>query len=124
VVTLHGLIERLHARHRQFSREDCHLIVKTLLAGITAHLAAGGRVEIRGFGSFEMRARAAKTARNPKTGASVAVPLRHVPHFKAGKDLRNSVKNKGGRKNAPPSAASDKWGGLLSGTPEHHGRTK
>lgn len=62
-----------------------------ILGAIAAALAAGNRVEIRGFGSFSLNYRLPRTGRNPKTGEKVAVPGKYVPHFKAGKELRERV---------------------------------
>ena len=56
-------------------------------------LSAGGRIEIRGFGSFSVRLREPRVGRNPKTGATVAVDFHYVPHFKPGKELREKVKD-------------------------------
>jgi integration host factor subunit beta len=61
------------------------------LAAIAESLSTGNRVEIRGFGSFALNYRPPRIGRNPKTGVKVAVPGKHVPHFKAGKDLRELV---------------------------------
>ena len=58
---------------------------------ITGRLTAGGRVELRGFGIFETRARGARTAHHPRTGQPVAVQAKHVPHFKPGKVLRERL---------------------------------
>lgn len=66
--------------------------MKTILDGIGDQLANGGRVEIRGFGSFGVNKRPPRRGRNPKTGEQVMVPEKHVPHFKAGKELRDLVK--------------------------------
>ena len=54
-------------------------------------LAAGNRIEIRGFGSFSLHYRAARTGRNPKTGEQVQLSGKHVPHFKPGKEMRDRV---------------------------------
>ena len=62
-----------------------------ILAAIAESLSAGNRVEIRGFGSFALNYRPPRIGRNPKTGVKVAVSGKHVPHFKAGKELRELV---------------------------------
>jgi integration host factor subunit beta len=85
------LIELLQARHGQLEPEDSGLIVATILEAIARTLAAGHRVEIRGFGSFALNHRSPRTGRNPKTGQQVAVPTRYLPRFKAGKELRQRV---------------------------------
>jgi len=85
------LIELLQARNGQLEPQDSGLIVATILEAIARTLAAGNRVEIRGFGSFALNHRPPRTGRNPKTGQQVAVPTRYRPHFKAGKELRERV---------------------------------
>jgi integration host factor subunit beta len=66
-------------------------IVETIFETILGQLEKGGRVELRGFGAFSVRAREARTGRNPRTGAAVAVPSKNVPYFKAGKELRERL---------------------------------
>lgn len=87
------LITQLAQRFPQLLTKDCEVAVKELLDGIGNALIAGHRVEIRGFGSFDLNYRAPRQGRNPKTGKAVAVPAKHSPHFKAGKALRESVEN-------------------------------
>ena len=65
--------------------------VKELLEQMSAALSAGERIEVRGFGSFSLHYRPPRMGRNPKTGDSVEVPHKHVPHFKPGKELRERV---------------------------------
>ena len=67
------------------------LAVKALLEMMGGALSAGERIEIRGFGSFSLHYRPPRLGRNPKTGESVALPGKHVPHFKPGKELRERV---------------------------------
>lgn len=67
------------------------MAVKSILEQMARTLAAGGRIEIRGFGSFSLHFRPPRTGRNPKTGAKVPLAARHVPHFKPGKQLRERV---------------------------------
>ena len=67
------------------------LAVKSLLEMMGASLVDGERIEIRGFGSFSLHYRPPRLGRNPKTGDSVALPGKHVPHFKPGKELRERV---------------------------------
>ena len=71
--------------------QDSEAVVDTVFEAITAALARGDKVEIRGFGSFKTRRRRARLGRNPKTGASVSVPGKKVPFFKVGKGLRELV---------------------------------
>ena len=70
---------------------DVELSVKELLEQISQELARGERIEIRGFGSFSLHYRPPRIGRNPKTGESVALPGKYVPHFKPGKELRERV---------------------------------
>lgn len=65
--------------------------VNTILNAMTAALAQGSRIEIRGFGSFSLNYRPPRTGRNPKSGETVEVPAKIVPHFKAGKEMRERV---------------------------------
>jgi integration host factor subunit beta len=65
--------------------------VKLLLDKMSDTLSEGGRIEVRGFGSFSLHHRAARKGRNPKTGDQVQLPPKHVPHFKPGKELRERV---------------------------------
>jgi integration host factor subunit beta len=65
--------------------------VKTMLDAMSSTLSQGDRIEIRGFGSFGLNFRPPRTGRNPKTGEKVLVPKKYVPHFKAGKELRERV---------------------------------
>ena len=85
------LIARL-AQHREaLSRSDIEAAVKTMLEHMGEHLASGGRIEIRDFGSFSVRYRRPRLGRNPRTGAAVARPAGHVVHFKPGRALRERV---------------------------------
>ncbi len=73
------------------SLADVESVTEILLDAITAQLATGGRVELRGFGTFTVRSRDAREGRNPRTGETVSVAAKHVPHFKAGKELRDRL---------------------------------
>jgi len=90
-MTKSELIEKLSERHELLNRKDAELIVNTIFGGIGDALAAGDRVEIRGFGSFCIRERDAREARNPKSGEVVRIPSRKTPFFKTGKELRARV---------------------------------
>ncbi|MBY4676018.1 integration host factor subunit beta [Marinobacterium arenosum] len=90
-MTKSELIERLVDRHEQLSVKDVELAVKTMLDQMTEALSHGDRIEIRGFGSFSLHYRAPRVGRNPKTGASVSLTAKYVPHFKPGKELREQV---------------------------------
>ncbi len=85
------LIELLAKRFPQLVPKDADLSVKVILDALSQTLAQGDRAEIRGFGSFSLTYRPPRIARNPKSGAKVEVSAKHVPHFKAGKELRDRV---------------------------------
>ena len=88
-MTKSELIELLARRQPHLKADDVDMAVKTLLQMMGAALAAGER--IGGFGSFSLHYRPPRTGRNPKTGDAVALPGKHVPHFKPGKELRERV---------------------------------
>lgn len=90
-MTKSELILRLAQRQPQLDQRDVELAVKGLLERMSAALEAGDRIEVRGFGSFSLHDRPSRMGRNPKTGGSVEVPDRRVPHFKPGKELRERV---------------------------------
>jgi len=92
-VTKSELIELLAADQPQLAYRDVELAVKGLLDRLSRALIEGDRIEIRGFGSFSLHYRPSRIGRNPKTGDSVRVPDKHVPHFKPGRDLRERVDN-------------------------------
>ncbi len=94
-MTKSELISLLSAKHPQLDYRDVELAVKELLEQMSAALSSGDRIEVRGFGSFSLHYRPPRTGRNPKTGASVQVPDKFVPHFKPGKELRERVNNNG-----------------------------
>ena len=90
-MTKSELIEILSRRQAHLKADDVDLAVKSLLEMMGGALASGDRIEIRGFGSFSLHYRPPRLGRNPKTGDSVALPGKHVPHFKPGKELRERV---------------------------------
>lgn len=90
-MTRSELVDRLAARHPQLTVSDVELAVKVILNALSRALAQGERIEIRDFGSFGVNHRPARQGRNPKTGESVLVPAKSLPHFKPGKDLRTRV---------------------------------
>lgn len=90
-MTKSELIGAISLKQTQLSQKDIDLAVKTILEQMTQALERGERIEIRGFGSFSLHYRPPRKGRNPKTGESVDLPDKYVPHFKAGKDLRNRV---------------------------------
>lgn len=85
------LVEQLAEQFDQLTQRDTDLAVKTILEAMGHALERGHRIEIRGFGSFAVSHRAPRLGRNPRTGESVAIPERRVPHFKPGKALRESI---------------------------------
>ena len=90
-MTKSELIELLARRQPHLKADDVDMSVKSLLQMMGSALAVGERIEIRGFGSFSLHYRPPRLGRNPKTGDSVALPGKHVPHFKPGKELREKV---------------------------------
>jgi integration host factor subunit beta len=96
-MTKSELIEKLAARQTQLSLKDVELVVKSLLEHMAQSLAQGERIEIRGFGSFSLHYRAPRVGRNPKTGQSVELEGKYVPHFKPGKELRDRVNDSIGK---------------------------
>ena len=104
-MTKSELIERIAQKQSQLVHRDVELAVKAILEHMAECLAGGGRIEIRGFGSFSLHFRSGRVGRNPKTGAPVSLPAKYVPHFKPGKKLRERVNREMGP--AP-------WSGLPS----------
>ena len=90
-MTRSELIMRLANLHPQYPEKDIELAVKVILETMSAALVRGGRIEIRGFGSFCLNYRPPRLGRNPKTGEKVEVPAKYVPHFKPGLELRERV---------------------------------
>lgn len=90
-MTKSELIARLAMRYPQLVAKDAELAVKAILDTMATGLAEGQRIEIRGFGSFDLNYRPPRVGRNPKSGSKVEVPPKYVPHFKAGKELRERV---------------------------------
>jgi integration host factor subunit beta len=90
-VTKSELIETLAKQQPHLALRDVELAVKCIIEQMNYALASGERIEIRGFGSFSLHHREPRVGRNPKTGESVSLPSKHVPHFKPGKELRDRV---------------------------------
>ena len=90
-MTKSDLIARLAERFPQLVAKDADFAVKMILDAMTDALSRGDRIEIRGFGSFALNYRPPRVGRNPKSGEKVQVPEKYVPHFKAGKELRERV---------------------------------
>ncbi len=90
-MTKSELIEILAKKQPQLAYKDVELAVKTMIEHMGTNLANGERIEIRGFGSFSLHYRPPRTGRNPKTGDSVSLGAKYVPHFKPGKEMRERV---------------------------------
>ena len=90
-MTKSRLIERMARKQSHLVERDVALAVNMVLEHITAWLASGGRVEIRGFGSFTLRYRRARIVRSPRTGTPVSIGAKYAPHFKPGMRLRERV---------------------------------
>lgn len=90
-MTKSELIEVLAKKQPHLALKDVELAVRCVVEHLSETLASGERVEIRGFGSFSLHHRSARLGRNPKTGESVALTEKYVPHFKPGKELRDMV---------------------------------
>tara|TARA_Y100001970_G_scaffold289240_1_gene418954 strand:+ start:5216 stop:5518 length:303 start_codon:yes stop_codon:yes gene_type:complete len=87
------LVDLIASKQDQLSHKDVELSVKTIFKSMSDSLKNRNRIEIRGFGSFALRFRKSRTGRNPKSGESVNIQDRYVPHFKPGKQFRESVKD-------------------------------
>jgi integration host factor subunit beta len=94
-MTKSELIEALARGQTHLAYSDVEMAVKGLLEQMSRALSEGDRIEVRGFGSFSLHYRPPRMGRNPKTGEAVALPGKHVPHFKPGKELRERVNNGG-----------------------------
>jgi len=92
-MTKSELIEQLSMKHTHLNSKDVELSVKILLEHMAQSLANGERIEVRGFGSFSLHHRKARTGRNPKTGEVVALASKYAVHYKPGKELREKVNN-------------------------------
>jgi len=90
-MTRSDLVEELANRFGQLTHRDAEYAVKTILDAVSDALVRGHRIEIRGFGSFSVNRRPPRMGRNPRSGESVAIPEKRVPHFKPGKALREAV---------------------------------
>ena len=90
-MTKSELIEALAEKYPHLPIKDVEMGVKTIIDNMAETLSSGERIEIRGFGSFSLHYRAPRVGRNPKTGESVNLEAKYVPHFKPGKELRERV---------------------------------
>lgn len=90
-MTKSQLIQELVSRASHISQKDMSLIVDTVFESMINALGDGDRIELRGFGTFEVRVREPRTGRNPKSGSKVSLGIRRVPFFKAGKELKEII---------------------------------
>jgi integration host factor subunit beta len=90
-MTRSDLVEELANRFAQLTHKDAESAVKAILDAMGQAMVRGHRIEIRGFGSFTINRRPPRMGRNPRSGESVAIPEKRVPHFKPGKALREAV---------------------------------
>jgi len=90
-MTKSELIGAIAKQQRHLAHQDIELAVKCMLEQMSQVLASGDRIEIRGFGSFSLHYRPPRQGRNPKTGTSVLLAGKNVPHFKPGKELKDRV---------------------------------
>jgi integration host factor subunit beta len=90
-MTRSDLVEALAGRFAQLTHRDTEYAVKAILDAMNDALVKGHRIEVRGFGSFSVNRRPPRIGRNPRSGESVEIPEKRVPHFKPGKALRESV---------------------------------
>ncbi len=102
-MTKSDLIERVAARVPHISKKDTELVVNTIFDGMTEALKVSDRIEIRGFGSFQVKIREAREGRNPKTGAEVKIPAKRTPFFKVGKELKERIDE--ARNNSLPASS-------------------
>lgn len=93
-MTRSDLVETLAQRFVQLGLRDSELAIKAILDSMGQALVEGQRIEIRGFGSFSVNHRPPRVGRNPRSGSTVAIPEKRVPHFKPGKALRELVDNR------------------------------
>lgn len=105
-LTKSELIERIVAKQTLLTAKDVELAVKTIVEQMSESLSTGGRIEIRGFGSFSLHYREPRVGRNPKTGEAVTLAGKYVPHFKPGKELKDRVNESLQEEMAAESAAA------------------
>ncbi len=90
-MTKSDLIERVAREVPHISKKDTEVVVNTIFDAMTEALRRGSRIEIRGFGSFQVKIREAREGRNPKTGEEVRIPAKRTPFFKVGKELKERI---------------------------------
>ena len=90
-MTKSELVEKIMEANGILSRKESEMVVNIIFDSMAEALKGGDKVEIRGFGSFTIRERESREARNPKSGALVRIPAKKTPFFKTGKELRERV---------------------------------
>ncbi|MDP2681239.1 MAG: integration host factor subunit beta [Deltaproteobacteria bacterium] len=86
-----GLVEKVAERVKNFTKRDVEIVVDEIFDSMTASLAKGDKIEIRGFGSFKVKGHKARKGRNPKTGETIDILAKKTPFFKVGKELKKRV---------------------------------
>ena len=112
-MTKSDLIERVAARLPHISKKDTEIVVNTIFDSMTEALRRSDRIEIRGFGSFQVKIREAREGRNPKTGEEVKIPAKRTPFFKVGKELKERI-DATGRAKREAAATMDEQSGAGS----------
>ena len=103
-MTKSGLIAKVAEQTPHISKKDTETVVNTIFDCMTEALRKGDRIEIRGFGSFQVKVREAREGRNPKTGEEVKIPAKRTPFFKVGKELKERIEAKRKQEAAGPAA--------------------
>ena len=117
-MTKSDLIERVARRLPHISKKDTEVVVNTIFDRMTEVLCNGERIEIRGFGSFQVKIREAREGRNPKTGEEVRIPRKRTPFFKVGKELKERIDRawRQHRSRGASAAASSRAGSSPTGS--------
>jgi integration host factor subunit beta len=105
-MTKSGLIEEVAKRTPHISKKDTEVVVNTIFDSMIEALRTGDRIEIRGFGSFQVKIREARDGRNPKTGEPVHISAKRTPFFKVGKELKEMVDCAPGSSAAAPEGSA------------------
>jgi len=105
-MTKSGLIEEVAKRTPHISKKDTEVVVNTIFDSMIDSLKTGDRIEIRGFGSFQVKMREAREGRNPKTGEPVHISAKRTPFFKVGKELKEMVDRSSGEASSDSSSDS------------------
>ena len=108
-MTKNGLIQALAAKLPHLPQKDVGVVVNTMFEAMSQTLVDGGRIEIRGFGSFSVRQRRARQGRNPKTGEALSVPPKRMPFFTVGNELNEHINGRpvSGTKSRSKAADAD-----------------